>query len=224
MLPYWGFFPWSLGNLFVPINGDAISFVSGTPYLEYFYPESTFIIDNSTLTPVLSPDGSGIAIQTATSQFHTHVNFRFPSYINEQRCLCQLAFSIDPQAPPGLGEGTNSAQLELFELDSPTNETHHPNIAGYQGRWVAKELVSGSGVAYTEFGIQPFDCSAMRLGGLVMGFEVAPKWWDADARVDISWSGEPLNSFLPSPPENRFGSYGHICPNMHVSALGARSI
>lgn len=193
ILPYLGFFARSLGNSFVPTGGNAISSLYGTPYFEDFeeiYPESTFTVDNSTLTPVISPDGSGIAIQTSTAQFHTHVNFRFPSYINERSCLCQLAFRIDPNPPTAVDEGANSAELDLFELDSPTNATHHPNIAGYQGRWIAKELIQGSGVAYTDFGIQPFDCSSMRLGGLLMGFEVAPKWWDPDARIDISWSGK----------------------------------
>lgn len=176
----------------MPTNENAISPLHGTPYFEEVYPESTFTVDNSTLTPVISPDGSGIAIQTSTTQFHTHVNFRFPSYINERSCLCQLAFRIDTHPSSVVDEDANSAELDLFELDSPTNETHHPNIAGYQGRWVAKELVQGSGVAYTEFGIQPFDCSSMRLGGLLMGFEVSPKWWDPDARVNISWSGKQV--------------------------------
>lgn len=192
MLPYLGFLGQSLGNSFVPTNGNAISSLHGIPYFEEVYPESTFTVDNSTLTPIVSPDNSGIAIQTSTTQFHTHVNFRFPSYINERNCLCQLAFRSDLHFPSTVDEGANSAELDLFELDSPTNETHHPNIAGYQGRWIAKELVQGSGVAYTEFGIQPFDCSSMRLGGLLMGFEVAPKWWDPDARVNISWSGKKV--------------------------------
>lgn len=190
-----GLFGRSLGNSFVPTDGNAISSLHGTPYFEEVYPESTFTVDNSTLTPVISPDGSGIAIQTSTAQFHTHVNFRFPSYINERSCLCQLTFRIETHPSSVVDEDANSAELDLFELDSPTNETHHPNIAGYQGRWIAKELVQGSGVAYTEFGIQPFDCSSMRLGGLLMGFEVSPKWWDPDARVNISWSGKQVIRF-----------------------------
>ncbi|KAG6354199.1 hypothetical protein INS49_004803 [Diaporthe citri] len=189
ILPSLGFFGRSLGNSFVPTNGNALSPLHGTPYFEEVHPESTFTVDNSTLTPVISPDGSGIAIQTSTTQFHTHVNFRFPSYINEGSFLCQLAFRIDPHPQSAVDDGANSAELDLFELDSPTNATHHPDIAGYRGRWVAKELVQESGVAYTEYGIQPFDCSSMRLGGLLMGFEVSPKWWDPDARVNISWSG-----------------------------------
>lgn len=190
LLPLLGLIGRSLGSTFVPNNGNAIFTSHGTPYFEEIYPESTFTVDNSTLTPVISPDGSGVAIQTSTSQFHTHMNFRFPAYINERNCLCQLSFRIDPAQPSPVDDSVNSAQLDLFELDSPTNETHHPNIAGYQGRWIASELVRGSGVAYTEFGIQPFDCSAMKLGGLLVGYEVAPKWWDADARVNISWSGK----------------------------------
>lgn len=192
ILPYLGFFGRALGDSFVPINGNAMSSLHGTPYFEDFFPESTLTVDNSTLIPVISPDGSGIAIQTPTTQFHTHVNFRFPSYINRRSCLCQLAFRIDPHASPVVDKGANSAELDLFDLDSPTNATHHPNIAGYQGRWIARELIQGSGVAYTEFGVQPFDCSAMRLGGLLMGFEVAPKWWDPDARVNVSWSGKQV--------------------------------
>jgi hypothetical protein len=194
ILPYLGLIGWSLGNTFIPVNGNAIFASHGTPYFEEVYPESTFTVDNSTLIPVISPDGSGVAIQTSTSQFHTHVNFRFPAYINERNCLCQLSYRIDDAQPTPVDESVNSAQLELFELDSPTNETHHPNIAGYQGRWIASELVRGSGVAYTEFGIQPFDCSTMKLGGLLVGYEVAPKWWDADARVNISWSGKRLSA------------------------------
>ena len=182
----------SFGNTLIPNNGNAIFASYGTPYFEEIFPESTFTVDNSTLIPTISPNGSGVAVHTSTTQFHTHVNFRFPHYINERDCLCQLSFRIDPLQPAIVDNIVNSAQLDLFELDSPTNETHHPNISGYQGRWTASELVQGSGVAYTEFGIQPFDCSSMQLGGLLMGFEVAPKWWDVDARVNISWSGKPV--------------------------------
>lgn len=190
MLPYLGIVGRSLGNTFNPIDGNAVYASHGTPYFEAFYPESTFTVDNATLTPIASPDGSGMATQTSTSQFHTHVNFRFPPYINERNCLCQLSFRISHDQPVPVDESVNSAELDLFQLDSPTSETHHPNIAGYQGRWIASELVPGSGVAYTDFGIQPFDCSAMKLGGLLVGYEVAPKWWDADARVNVSWSGK----------------------------------
>lgn len=198
ILSYLGMVGLSLANTFTPIDGSAIYSSYGTPYFEEISPESTFTVDNSTLTPVISPDGSGVAVQASTTQFHTHVNFRFPTYINDRSCLCQLSFHTDHIQPAPVDESVNSAQLDLFELDSPTNETHHPNIAGYQGRWIARELVPGSGVAYTEFGIQPFDCSAMKLGGLLVGYEIAPKWWDAAARTNVSWSGKRLFHLLCS--------------------------
>lgn len=190
ILSYLGMAGFSIADPVIPINGNAIYASHGIPYFEDLHPETTFIVDNSTLTPIISPDGSGLAVQTSTTQFHTHVNFRFPTYINDRNCLCQLSFHTDPAQPVQVDETVNSVQLDLFELGSPTNETHHPDIAGYQGRWIARELVPGSGAAYTEFGIQPFDCSAMKLGGLLVGYEVAPKWWDAAARVNVSWSGK----------------------------------
>lgn len=69
----------SLANTLISVYGNAIYASYGTPYFEEISPESTFTIDNSTLTPVISPDGSGVAVQTPTAQFHTHVNFRFPT-------------------------------------------------------------------------------------------------------------------------------------------------
>lgn len=142
-------------------------------------------MDNSTLVPIPSLDFSGLALQTATTQFHTHVNFRFPDYINESQCMCQLAFHTASPA-----DGAGNAQVDLFELDAPTNGTHHPSISGYQGRWIARQLITGTGVALTEFGIQPFDCSSLKMGGLLVGYEVAPKWWDDTASVDVRWSGK----------------------------------
>lgn len=162
------------------------------PYYEEILPESVFIVDNSTLIPVPSLDLSGLALQNATTQFHTHLNLRFPGYINERHCLCQLAFHANFVA----ADDVHNAQVDVFELETPTNETHHPNISGYHGRWIAKELIPGTGVAYTEFGIQPFNCSSLKMGGLLVGYEVAPKWWDDTVHIDVHWSGESQNCFI----------------------------
>ena len=161
------------------------------PYYEEILPAETYIVDNSTLIPILSPD-KGVALRVTTPfrrQVHSHVNFRFPEYISAGQCLCQIAFRLTSTAG-ALYNLSVSGELDVFELESPTSETHHPDISGYQGRLSVGGWAPEKGVADVVFGMEPFNCSAMKLGGQLKGYEVAPEWWDEDAEVNVTWSGE----------------------------------
>lgn len=159
------------------------------PYYEEVMPKEIFTVRNSTLQP--KPTIKGIALQTKSgsgvTQFHTHENFLFPEYIHHAQCVCQLAFRLN--AGVEVSPNANDLELDVFDLAKPTSATYHPNISGYQGRVLVKESLPGAGVAYVEYGLQPFDCSKEGLGGKLVGYEVAPKWWDRSAEVNITWSG-----------------------------------
>lgn len=152
------------------------------PFYSEVFPTSMFTVDNTTLLPV--PSLIGIASQNKTSsQIHTHLNFQFPYYISSGQCFCQFSFRITPEV-----KATSDPIVEVFELDTPTSEMHHPNIKEYQGRLLVKELVPGSGEAWIEFGMLAFDCSALGLGGKMVGYEVAPKWWDEESVMSLTWA------------------------------------
>lgn len=184
--------------------GAKLAIVDGRqiPYYMEYASTSIYTVDNSTLRPIAATSGLALQQQVsagdkATIQVHTHVNFLYPAHINKGDCLCQLGFRMSDEVNVG-GSSAAGPVLDVFELDSPTSETHHPDIAGYQGRLVAQELASGSGVAYTVFGMQPIACSERQLGGQLVGYEIAPKWWDDSADTNVTWSGKLSNPFWRS--------------------------
>lgn len=168
------------------------SFTGLHPYYEEVMPSEMYTVKNSTLQPSRSTTGLALQVMTGSTmvQVHTHVNVKFPEYVNRGQCFCQIAFRMT--ADVEVSATSSSAELDVFELDSPTTTEHHPNINGYQGRVDAKELVKGSAVGYVEYGLQPFECSSMHLGGKEVGYEIAPKWWDDSVVVNVKWSGKMI--------------------------------